>query len=89
MVVFFRRAGDIDLRRGPSKEHETETVDQHKINASSLFVAFARSCGTAYITFVRGHVPQPIFSFSVLEFGRQKHVSTLSALWSIGRDNRR
>ena len=88
MVVFFRRAGDIDLRRGPSKEHETETVDQHIINAS-LFVAFARSCGTVHITFARGHVPQLMFSFSVLEFGRQKHVSTLRALWSIGRDNRR
>ena len=58
LVVFFRRAGDIDLRRGTSKEHETETVDQHNINASSLFVAFARSFGTAQIIHDRGHAPE-------------------------------
>ena len=57
LVVFFRRSGDTDLRRGPSKEHETETVDQHNTNASSLFVAFARSFGTAEIIHDRGHAP--------------------------------
>ena len=58
MVPFFRRAGGIDLRRGPSKDHETETVDQQKKNASSLFVAFARSFGTAEIIHDRGHAPE-------------------------------
>ena len=57
LVVFFRRAGDTDLGRGPSKEHETETVDQHNINASSLFVACARSFGTAQIIHDGGHAP--------------------------------
>ena len=40
------------------KNHETETVDQHNINASSLFVAFARSFGTAQIIHDRGHAPE-------------------------------
>ena len=57
LVAFFRRAGDTDLRRGHLKDHETETVDQHNINASSLFVAFARSFGTAEIIHDRGHAP--------------------------------
>ena len=58
LVAFFRRAGDTDLRRGPLMEHETETVDQHKTQASSLFVAFARSFGTAEIIHDRGHAPE-------------------------------